>query len=109
MKKTRLSFSSVSKDSNAGENPPARQLAGGPVRQSAGGENKNGPKLGEKKKLTRGSTYQYSKKKYGPARRPSLFGTKGQYKNSNNDKIPPPEKGIIRIIPLGGLEEIGKN
>ncbi|MEK9181788.1 MAG: ribonuclease J [Patescibacteria group bacterium] len=91
MKKTRLSFSSVSMDD----------------------KNKTDPnKIPERRGLIKNSTYQYSKKRYGSNRRTSSFGEKNQYKNSNNGKninIPPPEKNIIRIIPLGGVEEIGKN
>ena len=53
------------------------------------------------------STYQYRKKRYGGGA-PSQF--KGGPKSSaSNIKIPPVEPGIIRIIPLGGVEEIGKN
>lgn len=54
------------------------------------------------------STYQYTKKRFGSGgSRP--FGAKSQFKNAGTGKIPPPEKGVVRIIPLGGVEEIGKN
>lgn len=58
------------------------------------------------KKNIRGS-YQYSNPK-------NVRRTKTNNLNSNNPKnksniIPPPEKGVLRIIPLGGVEEIGKN
>lgn len=100
IKKTRLSFSSVSIE-----------------------EKKTAPTVGvntlgvhreqrhrDKKKLIKSSTYQYSKKSYGQGRsRNNAYGGKGQYKNLNDKKIPPPEDGVIRIIPLGGVEEIGKN
>lgn len=57
------------------------------------------------------STYQYSKKRYGQGGRSAKFGGKNQFKSEikSNAKIPPPEEGVIRIIPLGGVEEIGKN
>jgi hypothetical protein len=58
-----------------------------------------------------GSTFQYSK---FAARRSG--GQKGVFRNSGSQAqaserslIPPPEAGVIRIIPLGGVEEIGKN
>ena len=51
------------------------------------------------------STYQYSKKKYGQAPRSRNF----DHHNKNGGKILPPEEGVVRIIPLGGVEEIGKN
>jgi len=102
IKKTRLSFSSISKDSNikregtqdssknvAKKNPPAKRRY----------KNTN------KKKITRSSTFQYSKKRFGQSK-------KLGYKNSNNVKsseIPPPKEGVVRIIPLGGVEEVGKN
>ncbi len=62
------------------------------------------------KKINRGS-YQYNNNKGN--RRPKTQGQDNKIKpvfNKNKtNSIPPPEKGVIRIIPLGGVEEIGKN
>ncbi len=88
-KKTRLSFSSVSKDLNV--------------------EQRIENKIPDRKRTIKSSTYQYSKKRYGQARRSPSFNRKSQYQNLNNAKISPPEAGVIRVIPLGGVEEIGKN
>ena len=30
-------------------------------------------------------------------------------KTGNSESVPPPEAGVVRIVPLGGVEEIGKN
>ena len=66
---------------------------------------------GPSKKPSRGS-YQYSNIKRGNSRtRKEMEGIQNKItiqKNKTNP-IPPPEKGVIRIIPLGGVEEIGKN
>ena len=63
------------------------------------------------KKISR-SSYQYSNVKRGSSRtRKEMEGIQNKItiqKNKTNP-IPPPEKGVIRIIPLGGVEEIGKN
>lgn len=98
-KKTRLSFSSISKDPNTGETKPA--------------ESKDHNHL-EKKRPLKNSTYQYSKKRFGPRGGRHHFGPKSGPKSDSkagagNTKIPPPEAGVVRIIPLGGVEEIGKN
>ena len=47
------------------------------------------------------------KKRFGQNKRTPSFGGKSQ--PNSNVKIPPPEAGVVRIIPLGGVEEIGKN
>jgi len=86
-KKQRLSFSAISVD---------------PVRNST-------PERPNQKKQIKSSTYQYAKKRYGPNRRSASSDGKNNYKNQTNFKINPPEKGVVRIIPLGGVEEIGKN
>lgn len=108
IKKTRLSFSSISIEKEkvtpaSSENKTPNQISG-----RSNTENKNL----ERKKMPKSSTYQYAKKRYGQRENSRSFNTKNQYKNSNTSlkaKIPPPEKGVIRIIPLGGVEEIGKN
>ncbi|MEX2029092.1 MAG: ribonuclease J [Candidatus Paceibacterota bacterium] len=88
-KKTRLSFSSISKDPTSSDAPR--------------------PKIGRgasdgKKRPMRSSTYQYSKKRYGQSRK-----SPGLNRGTQGGKIPPPEKGVVRVIPLGGVEEVGKN
>lgn len=95
VKKTRLSFSAISVDDKKIEYKA-------PLGRRPLGE-------ADKKRPTKSSTYQYRKKQYGQPKRDYPFGAKSQYKTSANAKILPPEKGVIRIIPLGGVEEIGKN
>ena len=106
MKKTRLSFSSISIEPTR---PPERSGADGPARNAthsvAGGEHR----ILDKKRSMKSSTYQYSKFGKRQNRRSKSFSENKQYKNLDVAKIPPPEKGVIRIIPLGGTEEIGKN
>ncbi|MCX6752008.1 MAG: ribonuclease J [Candidatus Nomurabacteria bacterium] len=116
-KKTRLSFSSVSKDPNIIEKPAVRSVA--PTRNdshSYSGRQTDAnrsplphkpPLASDKKRTTKSSTFQYSKKRFGQNRRPPLFNGKSQ--STSSKKILPPEKGVVRIIPLGGVEEIGKN
>ncbi len=62
------------------------------------------------KRISRGS-YQYNNAR---GNRRGRAGTgrienKQNFLKNNANPIPPPEKGVIRIIPLGGVEEIGKN
>lgn len=57
------------------------------------------------------SSYQYGSKG-GKKSKPATGGQeKGRQQSFREKKevIPPPEKGVVRIIPLGGVEEIGKN
>jgi len=64
------------------------------------------------KNISRGS-YQYGNSKGG--RRPKMGNPVPPKDNitlprkNKTHLIPPPEPGVIRIIPLGGVEEIGKN
>lgn len=103
MRKTRLSFSSVSIEE---KNPAKLKIRHPDFRRPASmGHNTEG-----RKKLIKSSTYQYSKKNYGQSRSNNRsFTSKSGYINTNENKIPPPLEGVVRIIPLGGVEEIGKN
>jgi ribonuclease J len=90
-KKQRLSFSAMSVDDKKKEHTITPKISERP----------------ERKRLIKSSTYQYSKKRYGQTRRP--FSSSGKNQLNSSKKIPPPEMGVIRVIPLGGVEEIGKN
>lgn len=92
MKKTRLSFSSVSMEKEKNMNTITTST-----------ENKEQvQKTPERKRTQKSSTYQYVKKGFRQG------GNNRTFKTPEN-KIPPPEKGVIRIIPLGGVEEVGRN
>jgi len=104
MKKNRLSFSAVSIDPKKEEKTQPRPFVVGSNTQ-ARSEHRNQ----DRKKNLKSSTYQYSKKGFKQSRG---GGGSSNFKNQFNkadDKIPPLEEGKIRIIPLGGVEEIGKN
>jgi ribonuclease J len=98
-KKTRLPFSSLKIENEK----PAQTEAGRPIIKRGGQHTEN------KKRAQKSSTYQYTKKRFGQNKSAHKFDAPSQNKNPKNVKIPPPEKGVIRIIPLGGVEEIGKN
>ncbi len=102
MKKNRLSFSAVSIDDkkmneNLGEMKALARHPGG-----------HGAHPNERRK-TKSSTFQYSK--FGKKGRggPRKFGNNTNKSKDFGGTILPPEPGVIRIIPLGGVEEIGKN
>lgn len=59
-------------------------------------------------------TFQYAKfggKRRGPPPAPPAQSEASKKKEliKRTTKIPPPAPGVIRIIPLGGVEEVGKN
>ena len=103
IKKTRLSFSSISRSDTGGDHRT-------PLGRIARRTMPEGSPLGEvyKKSSSKSSTYQYSKKGHGPSRGSGSYGNQHN-KNMVEDKIPTVEKGVIRIIPLGGVEEVGRN
>lgn len=102
IKKTRLSFSSLSIEPtrSATQDSEHREHKTAPNRKSSGES--------YKKSSSKSSTYQYSKKGYGQSRGSRNFDNNYK-KKASEDKIPPVEKGVIRIIPLGGVEEVGRN
>jgi ribonuclease J len=102
MKKNRLSFSSVSIDPKKEEKTLSHSSSA-----VINKENKTEYKTQEKKKFTKNSTYQYTKKNFRQSR--GANNSRNQFKKIIDDKIPPLEEGRIRIVPLGGVEEIGKN
>jgi len=108
-KKQRLRFSDLSVDNNNKASSQAYTGSNTAENSKNQGTETRGRRMAGKKRQIKSSTYQYAKKKYGPRGRSSGFGIKGDNKNAKNVKIPPPEKGVVRIIPLGGVEEIGKN
>jgi ribonuclease J len=108
-KKTRLSFSSLSIEDKNSEHTEGTMQNTNITNNNVLKDTNNKNPL--RKKGNKSSTYQYTKKRFGASKSSRAFGEKNQIKStaSGNIKIPPPEKGVIRIIPLGGVEEIGKN
>jgi ribonuclease J len=102
MKKNRLSFSSVSIDPKKED-----KVNNDSVNHGVSKEHKAEYKISDKKRSNKNSTYQYTKKNFKQNRNSN--NKNNQLKQSSNLKIPSLEEGKIRIIPLGGVEEIGKN
>ncbi len=106
MKKNRLPFSAISIDEKKPEFGRRTSFA------DVGRLNSGRPTSERRpisKKLIKSSTYQYTKKSYGQSRSGNRSFSKNNYKNMGENKIIPPAEGVVRIIPLGGVEEIGKN
>jgi ribonuclease J len=70
------------------------------------------PNQNANKKISRGS-YQYGNAKNNRRPKPETqqqeIKTRSSLPKNKTIVIPPPADGVIRIIPLGGVEEIGKN
>ncbi|HEY4494396.1 MAG TPA: ribonuclease J [Candidatus Paceibacterota bacterium] len=117
MKKNRLSFSALSIEEKkpeqnnsfpaypGGQKPPARTDQRPPGRIGRRGPSR------DKKRGGKSSTYQYSKFGKRPRGAPSPVHSHGKSiaERSSGEKIPDLAAGNIRIVPLGGVEEIGKN
>ncbi|MFM7088644.1 MAG: ribonuclease J [Candidatus Paceibacterota bacterium] len=102
MQKNRLSFSAVSIDNTKKEERKHTDAKSHPRHT---GTHSNG----ERKKL-KSSTFQYSKfGKKGRGAPRSKFGNAPMMRKNDSSTVPPPAPGVIRVIPLGGVEEIGKN
>ncbi len=107
IKKTRLSFSSVSIEDKKTDPHKGEQNKTQHSNQSSH-DKPHGHQRSGQKRVMKSSTYQYVKKGHGGHGGKRPFN-KTQNRNDGGGKIPPVEKGVIRIIPLGGTEEIGKN
>lgn len=104
---------SIGGNPRPGGRPPMRQNSGGPSRfnsQRPGSD--MAPKEGSSGNRPRQGRMSR------PMRRPNLKGTESPYRHSISQQsqrevaettIPPVAPGNIRIIPLGGVEEIGMN
>ncbi|MBI3305771.1 ribonuclease J [Candidatus Nomurabacteria bacterium] len=90
IKKHRLSFSAISVDNKKIPEAISRS-----------------PEKPERRRPSKSSTYQYRKKRFGAHGKSPSYGAKRE--ESLKGTIPPPGSGVIRVIPLGGVEEIGKN
>lgn len=108
MKKTRLSFSSLSieedkKPKTNTTNNTSNPQKSGDVKAPTHGGDRN--KTKDKNRSLKSSTYQYSKGGRGG----HGGGNKSPKKPVIESKIPPVAPGTIRVIPLGGVEEVGRN
>ncbi len=111
-KKTRLSFSSITTTENekSAQAPAENKMPVRPALARLHSPHKTYNLSAQAgKKRTKSSTYQYSNKSHGPNKGP-YGGTKSsKYKNESLGKVPPIEEGVIRVIPFGGVEEVGRN
>ncbi|MEK7106061.1 MAG: ribonuclease J [Patescibacteria group bacterium] len=107
MKKTRLPFSSLSieEDKKIQNNPITNKSGEGAGHEKPPSHSGDKHKSRDKTRSMKSSTYQYSKGGRGGGR----GGNKSQNKPVVDSKIPPVAPGTIRVIPLGGVEEVGRN
>ena len=108
IKKNRIPFSALSVEEKTASGASHRESE----KSSLGTERKPENRITDRnrKRSMRSSTYQYAKRGFGQNRGGNrVFNRRNQSKNSDENNIPPPEKGVIRIIPLGGVEEVGRN
>ncbi len=105
MRKNRVSFTAMYADNKKTE---VKDHGPKPVHEQNNGEKVEHKKMHHNdggKKKQKGSTFQYVKK--GGGRMPPRFPKFTKKEPVSN--IPPVAPGVVRIIPLGGVEEIGKN
>ena len=103
LKKQRLSFSAISVDNKKVEQQKPEHV----VAPRAPFINRKPHVENDKKRQIKSSTFQYKKKRFGRGGRSTPFVDKNQ--STSSIKVPPPERGVVRVIPLGGVEEVGKN
>jgi ribonuclease J len=110
MKKNRLSFSAISIEPKKDDKVHNQNTPHDTTDPKHKSDHRN-IHTGDRKKIIKSSTYQYTKKNFGKGRgrQTGPYANKMPFKNRNEGKILPPEEGVVRIIPLGGVEEIGKN
>ena len=104
IRKNRVPFSAFSLDKK--ESPKKKATA-----KSNTNKNTRKPKssktkspASKAKKKTKSTTYQYKDRRHrGPRKKASLV------QKDTNGKIPTIKDGVIRVIPVAGVEEIGRN
>src|SRR3989344_9268758 len=106
-KKTRLPFISISKDSGEQKVSTLPKNAETKIEGNSPHKSSFNKRPSLQRRSSKSSTYQYAKRGHGPSRGTNSYN--GQAKIIVADKIPKVEKGVIRIIPLGGVEEVGRN
>ncbi len=89
--------------------PHPQRHGGGPARNPNHGN--RSPRPTDRRDRPTSSTFQYSKfKGKRVSRAPRAVSTTDESTRPKlTSKIPAPAPGVVRIIPLGGVEEIGKN
>ncbi|MFZ2205125.1 MAG: ribonuclease J [Minisyncoccia bacterium] len=111
-KKTTSSFSSVSIEDKKQEHTNVEQKIINPVASRIEHKTERPPMHGapNKKFQPKNSTFQFSKfGKKRPARQSPPPGGRLPTKRNLGEKVSPMATGNIRIVPLGGVEEIGRN